>query len=261
MKKNTTYSLVTFLFAIVLLSSLNSCVTAKKLTYFNNIVRDSTSVIQINKLETVIANNDLLSINISTPDAATTSILNSQFAINESQAQGGVSGYLVDEKGVIKIPLIGTIKAAGLTKSQLAASITSTLLSKKVAIDPIVNVRLINFKVTVLGEVTRPGVFPAPNERMTLPEALGLAGDLSPYGKRNNVLLIREIGGKRIYKRFSLNKDQLFDPEIYNLQNQDIIYVEPNDARAAAGDRTTQLLPIFFSAASLLLVIYTQFIR
>jgi polysaccharide export outer membrane protein len=261
MKKNITYSLLTFLFAIVLLSSLNSCINAKKLTYFNNIVKDSTAVIQINKLETVISNSDILSINISTPDATTTGILNSQFAINESQGQGGASGYLVDEKGVIKMPLIGTIKAAGLTKSQLAASITSIILSKKIAIDPIVNIRIINFKVTVLGEVTHPGVFPAPNEHMTLPEALGLAGDLSPYGKRNNVLLIREVGGKRIYKRFSLNNDQLFDPEIYNLQNQDIIYIEPNNARAAIGDRTTQLLPIFFSTVSLLLVIYTQFIR
>jgi polysaccharide export outer membrane protein len=75
------------------------------------------------------------------------------------------------------------------------------------------------------------------------------------------VLLIREAEGKRIYKRFSLNNDQLFDPEIYNLKNQDIIYIEPNNARAATGDRATQLLPIFFSAVSLLLVIYTQFIR
>jgi polysaccharide export outer membrane protein len=261
MKKNITYSLPTLLLAIVLLSSLNSCVNTKKLTYFNNIVRDSTSVIPINKLETVIANNDILSINISTPDATTTSILNSQFAINESQGQGGVNGYLVDEKGVIKIPLIGAIKAAGFTKNQLAASIASAILSKKVAIDPIVNIRIVNFKVTVLGEVTHPGVFPAPNERMTLPEALGMAGDLSVYGKRNNVLLIREVEGKRIYKRFSLNDDQLFDPEIYNLKNQDIIYIEPNNARAATGDRATQVLPILLSTVSLLLVIYTQFIR
>ena len=260
MKKTTTYSLLIFLFAIISLSSLNSCVNAKKLTYFNNIVRDSTSVVPVNKLETIIAKNDLLSINISTPDVATTSMLNSQFAIN-GDGQSGASGYLVDEKGVVKLPLIGVINAAGLTKSQLAASITNIILSKKIAIDPIVNIRIINFKVTVLGEVARPGVFPAPNERMTLPEALGMAGDLSPYGKRNNVLLIREVEGKRIYKRFSLNKDQLFDQDIYNLQNQDIIYVEPNNARAATGDRTTQLLPVFFSVVSLLLVIYTQFIR
>ena len=259
--KKTTYSLFTFLLAIISLSSLNSCVNAKKLTYFNNIVRDSTSVIEVNKLETTIAKNDLLSINISTPDVTTTTMLNSQFAVNLAEGQGGLSGYLVDENGVVKIPLIGVIKAAGLTKSQLASSIANAILSKKIAIDPIVNIRIINFKVTVLGEVTRPGVFPAPNERMTLPEALGMAGDLTPYGKRNNVLLIREVEGKRIYKRFSLNKDQLFDQDIYNLQNQDIIYVEPNNARAATGDRTTQLLPIFFSVVSLLLVIYTQFIR
>ena len=90
---------------------------------------------------------------------------------------------------------------------------------------------------------------------------MGLAGDLTPYGKRENVLLIREIDGKRIYKRFSLNKDQLFEKEIYNLQNQDIVYVEPNNVRAANTDRFTQLLPTIFSAIGLLIVLYTQFIR
>jgi polysaccharide export outer membrane protein len=163
--------------------------------------------------------------------------------------------------GSIKLPLIGLVKAEGLTKIQLANSITETLLSKQIAKTPIVNVRIVNFKVTILGEVSRPGVIPVPNERMTLPEALASAGDLTAFGKRDNVLLIREVDGKRITRRFSLNQSQLFDKDIYNLQNQDIIYVEPNSARAAAADRTTQLIPYFFSAASLLIVIYLQFIK
>jgi polysaccharide export outer membrane protein len=139
--------------------------------------------------------------------------------------------------------------------------ISETILAKKYAKEPIVTVRILNYKVTVLGEVARPGVIPVPNERITLPEALGTAGDLTAYGKRHNVLLIREVNGQRIYKRFSLNQDQMFDKDIYNLQNQDIIYVEPNNARAASADRSTQLIPIGLSAISLLITIYVLFFK
>jgi polysaccharide export outer membrane protein len=258
MKKNS-YSFIAILLAFLALSCLNSCVSSKKLAYFTNLQKDSTATIDEQRLQTKINVSDILQINISTPDPITTAILNSSTAINTGQ--GGVSGYLVDETGSIKLPLIGLVKAEGLTKIQLANSITETLLSKQIAKTPIVNVRIVNFKVTILGEVSRPGVIPVPNERMTLPEALASAGDLTSYGKRDNVLLIREVDGKRITKRFSLNQSQLFDKDIYNLQNQDIIYVEPNSARAAAADRTTQLIPYFFSAASLLIVIYLQFIK
>ena len=257
--KNNSYSFIAILLAFLAISSLNSCVSSKKLAYFTNLQKDSTATIDEQRLQTKINVSDILQINISTPDPITTAILNSSTAINTGQ--GGVSGYLVDETGSIKLPLIGSVKAEGLTKIQLANAITETLLSKQIAKTPIVNVRIVNFKITILGEVSRPGVIPVPNERMTLPEALASAGDLTSYGKRDNVLLIREVDGKRITKRFSLNQSQLFDKDIYNLQNQDIIYVEPNSARAAASDRTTQLIPYFFSAASLLIVIYLQFIK
>ncbi|RWY48075.1 polysaccharide biosynthesis/export family protein [Mucilaginibacter gilvus] len=258
MKKNYS-TFLAILLTFLAISSLNSCVNAKKLAYFTNLQKDSTATIDEQRLQTKINVSDILQINISTPDAITTAILNSSTAINTGQ--GGVSGYLVDETGSIKLPLIGSVKAEGLTKIQLASSITETLLSKQLAKVPIVNVRIVNFKVTILGEVSRPGVIPVPNERITLPEALASAGDLTAYGKRDNVLLIREVDGKRITKRFSLNQSQLFDKDIYNLQNQDIVYVEPNSAKAASADRTTQLIPYFFSAASLLIVIYLQFIK
>lgn len=257
--KKTTFSLLAISLAFVALSFLSSCISSRKLAYFNNIQKDSTAAITEQRLETKITISDLLQINISTLDPQTTAILNTSTAVNSGQ--GGLSGYLVDETGNIKMPLLGSVKAEGLTKIQLADYITATLLSKQIAKNPIVNVRIVNFKVTVLGEVGHPGVIPVPNERITLPEALGAAGDLTAYGKRNNVLLIREVDGKRTWKRFSLNESQLFDKDIYNLQNQDIIYVEPNSARAATADRTTQLIPYFFSAVSLLIVIYLQFIK
>ncbi len=254
--KKTFFCLCTIILGFILISSLNSCVSTKDLTYFNNVTKDTTEKIQLQALETIISKNDILQINFSTLDPATTTILN---AANSIGSSGATNGYLVDEAGIIKLPLIGALKAEGFTKRQLASTITEELLSKKLALDPIVTVRIVNYKVTILGEVNHPGVIPVPNERITLPEAIGEAGDLTIYGKRNNVLLIREVDGKRIYKRFSLNNDQLFNKDIYNLQNQDIIYVEPNKARASASDITTQLLPVGISIVSLLLIIYSQF--
>jgi len=254
--KKALFCLFTLITGSFLISSLNSCVSTKTLTYFNNITKDTTENIQLQALETKISKNDVLQITISTLDPATTAILN---AANTASTAGTLGGLLVDETGIIKLPLIGAVKAEGLTKRQLATTITNELLDKQLAKDPIVSVRIINFKVTVLGEVARPGVIPVPNEKITLPEALGAAGDLTIYGKRNNVLLVRTVDGKRIEKRFSLNNDQLFDKDIYNLQNQDIVYVEPNKARALSSDITTQLLPIAVSVVSLLLVLYVQF--
>jgi polysaccharide export outer membrane protein len=213
---------------------------------------------QLQNLETTITKNDVLQIGISTPDGPTTQQLNAPVSLN---AGGAVGGYLVDETGIIKLPLLGPVKAGGLTKRELAALITEQLLEKKLAKDPIVTVRITNYKITVLGEVGHPGVISVPDEHMTLPQALAEAGDLTAFGKRENVLLIREVAGKRLYKRFSLNNDQLFDKEIYNLQNQDIIYVQPNNARAAQSDRFTTAYPLAISMVSILLVLYINFVR
>lgn len=254
MKKN-----ILLCFSLISVILISSCGDAKKLAYFNNITRDSTSKVEIQSLQTKISRNDILQINISTLDEATNRIFN---AVNStSSSSSATNGYLVDDTGIIKIPLIGPVKAEGLTKIQLSSLIAETILAKKYAKEPIVTVRILNYKITVLGEVGRPGSIAVPNERLTLPEALGAAGDLTPYAKRKNVLLIRQVNGERIFKRFSLNNDQMLDKDIYNLQNQDIIYVEPTNARAAQADRSTQLLPVAFSVISLLLVLYTQFIR
>jgi polysaccharide export outer membrane protein len=249
---------------LVFVVIISSCASTKQLTYFRNITHDTVTNIQPQALQTVIDKNDILKVAITTQDEETTRLLNSSNFISESTGNNSIgllSGILVDESGTIQIPLIGTIKASGLTKNQLAVTIADKLSSMKFAIDPIVSVRIINYKITVLGEVNKPGVIPIPNEEVTLPQALGFAGDLTPYGRRDNVLLIREIGGKRVLKRFSLNDDQMFNKDFYYLQNQDIIYVEPNKAKAGLSDRTTQLLPIFLSALSLVTLIITTLVH
>ena len=239
---------------IFLGSLLSSCISSKQLAYFNNIKKDSVSTIQPTNIQTVISKNDILHIEISTPDPVTTARFNSAGGISRTE-------YLVDESGVIKLPYLGSVKAEGLNKKQLADFITNELVKSEYAKDPIVSVRVINFKITLLGEVVKPGNITVPNEKITLPEALASAGDLTPYGRRNDVLLIRETGSTRIYKHINLNKGQMFDPEVYNLQNQDVIYVYPTRNRAASVDRTGQLISIVASVVSLVIVVYAQFIK
>jgi polysaccharide export outer membrane protein len=250
--------------------TLSSCVDSKKLAYFNNIQRDTTVVNQaVPKLFT-INKNDLLQINVQSLDQQAMAVLNqiniappsSTDVLTDVHPQSAnASGTLVDESGDIKLPLIGIVKAEGLTKQELATAITKLLIEKKIALDPIVNVRILNYKITVLGEVNHPGVIPVPNEKITLPDALGLAGDLTIYGRRDNVLLVRLEDNKIVYKRFSINNDRLFDKDLYYLQNNDLIYVEGNKTKAGLSERSTQTIPIALSALSLLAVLLTLAIR
>jgi len=239
---------------LFLVSLLSSCFSTKQLAYFNNIKKDSTSVIEPSNIQTIISKNDILQIDISTPDP----LITGRFS---STGASGKTEYLVDETGFIKLPYLGAVKAEGLNKKQLADFITDALLKSGYAKDPVVSVRVTNYFITMLGEVSRPGNIPVPNERITLPEALAAAGDLTPYGRRNDLLLIREINGKRIYRHIDLNKGEIFDPEIYYLQNQDRIYVYPSNSRAATVDRTGQYVSLFASIISLAIVIYVQFLK
>lgn len=243
--------------------SISSCISNKNLVYFSNIGKDSASVINNLPQLAKISKNDVLQLSISSLDEQVNRVFSSSAVISAASTGSGnpTAGILVDESGNIKLPLLGTIKAEGLTKEELANKISNIIETKKLAIDPVVSVRITSYKVTVIGEVLKPGVIPVPSERITIPEALGLAGDLGPYAKRNTILLIRETGGQRIYKRFSLNDSELFSKDFYYLQDKDVLYVEPNNAKAGSTDRTTQLLPILISSLSLLTVLVSQVLR
>lgn len=257
---------------------MNSCVNSKKLAYFNNISRDTTVQMQAVPPVFKISKNDLLQITVESLDIQTMAVLNQTNGAptassgvtaqmpttplpGSSPAAGNVAGNLVNEQGNITLPLLGIVKAAGLTKEELATEIKKELIDKKIVLDAIVTIRILNFKITILGEVNHPGVIPVPNEKITLPEALGLAGDLTPYGRRDNVLLARLVGNKLVYKRFSLNDDRLFDKDLYFLENNDLIYIEGNKAKAGQSDRSTQTIPVILSALSLLAILLTLAIR
>ncbi|MDT7828093.1 polysaccharide biosynthesis/export family protein [Pricia sp. S334] len=233
---------------------LTSCVNIKKATYFNE-VGEAEFEGQVESLEPVLQKNDILSISVSSlnPDAAEIFNVSNLIATQSSSSEGKTtqaSGYLIDQEGFIRFPILGRLKAAGLTKKELREKITQELTSQKLLLEPIVDVRYLNYKVSVLGEVRNPSVLTIPNEKVTLLEALGLAGDLTIYAKRDNVLLIREKEGVKHTHRIDLTTDELLTSPYYYLQSNDIVYVQPNKSKVASTSRAVQWLPVIISALS-----------
>lgn len=214
-----------------------------------------------NRYVPTIKKGDVLSVQISSLNQEASAFFNPYAAmrVGENQvptnALPQTSGYLVTDNGSIELPLIGTVAVAGQTNLQAAELIRTKL--KSYLKEPTVSVRNLNFRVSVLGEVARPSLFTIPNEQLTLPEALGLAGDLTIYGRRDNVLIIREQDGKRTFARLDLTKREAFRSPYYSLRPNDIVYVEPSKARIATTDRTFQLLPIVIGIVSTIATVIT----
>lgn len=246
-------------FALIIIAMF-ACNTSRRAVYFNNFT-DSAFVSEHTYPEPVIQKNDLLSITVSSLNPKATELFNDP---NFSGAKGNESGtsesigYLVGNDGTIIFPIIGKVKAEGLTKDQFVNSITTSLVKQELLIDPIVNVRFLNFKITVLGEVARPAVVNVPSERITILEAIGLAGDLTIYGRKDNVTLIREEDGKKVVRRLNLNSGDIFLSPYYYLKSNDIIYAEPNKSKIGSTNNSRQFIPILLSALSLLAIIVTQ---
>ncbi len=239
------------LFGIILVST--SCTSTKKFVYFSN-TADSTFESMLSQVEPYIQTGDILTISVSS--------LNKEASEDFNNAQTGESsGYLVNMDSDIQMPTLGKIKAAGLTKKQLTDKITDIILSRKLLLEPIVTIRFINFQVTVIGEVSNPTVITVPNEKISLIKAIALAGDLTIYGKRDNILIIREEDGKKITRHVNLNSQDFFNSPYYYLQPNDVVYVEPNKARIATSGRSQQILPIALTAVSFILVIFNNFFK
>ena len=254
------------LLSVLLISILfTSCANTKKIVYFNN-VKDATFPGSTIEKEIPIKPNDILSITISSLNAEASEAFNLQnnnvtrtTTVTGNNTESG--GYLVNADGTLELPILGTIQAAGFTKDQLKDNITNLILSKKLLINPIVDIRYLNYEVTVLGEVAHPTVIPVPNEKISLLKALGLAGDLTIYGKRDNVLLIREENGKKITRHIDLNSDDFFNSPYYYLQPNDVVYVQPNATKVATAGRSQQFLPIIFSALSVIAIVADRLLR
>ena len=219
-----------FLSILLVLFTLIGCKTKEKLVYFQN---DSVSD-TIQHYQTILEADDFISIVVTAEDTEQAAQFNLPVQggqlLNNGYLQGNSAraGYLIDQEGNINFPILGKIQVASLEKNEAIA-----LLEEKIGVyinQPVVHLQIENFKITVLGTVSRPGTFRIPNERITLLEALGLAGDLSLNGVRNNVLVIREINGLKQEYRVDLTSKELFNSPVYYLKQNDVIYVEPNMA-------------------------------
>jgi polysaccharide export outer membrane protein len=247
---------------------ISSCTSTKNVPYFQDISLMSQSELANTAkfTEPTIQSDDILSISIFTIDPASNMVVNqvSSQAISSSSASisligatSPTSGFLVDKDGEIDLSIVGKVKVIGLTTFQ-----ARDLVKEKASVvykNPNVQVRFANFKVTILGEVARPASYIIPNEKVTLLDALGLAGDLTIFGRRENVTLIRDNNGKKEFARLNLNTKELFNSPYFYLKQNDVIYVEPNKGKAASLNQArTQTYAIIGTALSVLIVLLSR---
>ncbi|MGZ4036806.1 MAG: polysaccharide biosynthesis/export family protein [Bacteroidia bacterium] len=243
---------------------MTSCISKKKMVYFQG--KGDSKTEGAKNYTPVLKSDDLLSILVTAFDAEAVRPFNLPLASMSTTQYGGYStgtpsqpGFLVDANGNIDFPVIGAVHLGGMDR--LAAT---ALLKEKLSAyvsNPIVIIRILNFKVTVLGEVRNPGTFTIPNERITLPEAIGIAGDLNITGVRNNVLVVRDVDGKKTETRVDLTSKELFSSPVYYLNQNDMIYVEPNRAKINSSVINPANAGIIISAVSLIITVLALITR
>ncbi len=258
----------TKLVAILPLFILLFCISCsvKKIVYFNDLPIDSARIVKqaANYAEPIIQSDDIISVTVQTIDPATSEVANQsvvQQAVGASSAamtgNQVISGLLVDKDGYINMTLLGKVEVKGLTSYQARERITT--LAEQYYKNPTVQVRFANYKITVLGEVARPATYTVPNEKVSVLDALGLAGDLTIYGRRENVLLVRDHDGEKELVRLDLNDSRIFQSPYFYLRQNDVLYVEPGKAKAAANNAArTQTFAIIGSVLSLVIVALTR---
>lgn len=256
----------TFAAAALLMSS---CSTPKDITYMQGFRNDSTEYVRTPGRLTVQP-DDRLSIVVTSKDPAMADIFNlavTQHRIGYSEygENPGVASYTVTPAGEIDFPIIGLIKVEGLQRWQVAELVKNRLVSENLLKDPTVTVDFLNAKISVLGDVTKPGDYTIDRDDMTIMQAISKAGDLTITGQRDNVLVVREVNGKDVAYRINLTDPKsLFESPAYYVQQNDVIYVEPNNMkkRQATANGNTILTPAFWiSVASLLTTITALIIK
>ena len=255
-----------FFLIICLGFMLGSCEMNRQLAYFSS-NRDTTLVVNQKDFEPIIQTGDILFIAVTSLDPSSSAVFN--FSISGTSNGPGMGmtqlpqnttlGILVNTDGSIDLPKVGKVMVQGKTKQQVREFLTTALMPYLK--EPVVTVRFMNYRVTVLGEVNHPGNIPILNERVSILEALGLAGDLTMYGNRNNILLIHERNGVKETKRLTLQDYSIFSSPYYYLQSNDIIYVEPNKAKAYISSPVAVLLPAFTTSISLLVLVINSFVK
>ncbi len=252
----------TIVWVFMLLTAVTSCVSYKQLVNYQDNFPAKTQTDVTNKPDIRIQPNDVLGIKVFSYETE----LAAPFNLNSDQLNSNLisieaiqlNGYLVNQKGEIDFPVLGTLKWQGLSISEAKESLLTKL--KQHLKDPVVNLRLLNFRVTVSGEVRNPGAFNILNERISLLDALALAGDLTDYADRGDVLLVRENNGVQSLNKINLQSAKFFQSELYYLKQNDLIYVKPIKAKAGAvQDQTSKTVPIVTAVATIAAVLIALF--
>ena len=252
-----------FVFALVAICA-SSCVTQKKMTYLREVTAQSADSINSHftpKSEITIKPGDVLTIFVSALDQEAVAPYN-LYMVNfndpnslQARTTPTILTYRVDESGDIEMPVLGKLHIEGMIRQEVEEMIKG-LLEKQV-VKPMVQVNLTSPKVSVLGEVAKPGVVSITNGRLTLLEALAAVGDMTPYGRRDNVLVSREVDGKMEFTRIDMTKDELYASPYYYLQQNDVVYVSPNKVRTISSSNVGLWLSTVSTLASAATVIVT----
>ena len=241
-----------------------SCSTPKEISYFQDLQPGVTELTITDPVEIKVRPKDKLSILINAQDQKLTNMFNlpivsqqiGQESTGSSGTSRGVSGYTVDTDGYINFPVLGKIKVEGMTREQIAEYLTGQLKEKELIKEPVVTVEFMNLGVSVLGEVNRPGRISINRDNLTILDALSEAGDLTIFGKREKVLVLRQENGKqRVYGINLCSADQLYTSPVYYLQQNDVVYVEPNDTKSrqsTVNGNTVRSTSFWISLASLI---------
>lgn len=224
-----------WMFLLFLVLGLAGCKAPEKVLYLQDLNQSlEQALIQTGGIK--IQKDDLLQINIlaNNPEVAKPFNLMAQISgMGTSSSNPEQTAYLVDASGNIDIPVLGRMTVEGLTTEEVKNIISKQLQEKNLIKDPVITVRILNFKVSVLGEVKSPGVVDVKGERITILEALSKAGDLTIQGRRDHVAVIREVDGKRTVNYLDLKSKDIFESPYYYLKQNDVVYVEPNNGRTA----------------------------
>lgn len=250
---------------LILAVFFSSCGTYKNIPYYQDLKDTTPLQEQVNNYTPLtIQPADILGINVNSRNPESSAIFN--YNLNrvsgnnfDNSPENPVTGYLVDEKGEIELPLLGLVKVAGLTTAELREKMRKLLLMYYK--DPTVNIRIINFKVAIYGDVQRPDVYTLQNERTTITQALSLAGDLNITAKRKNIVLIREIDGKRNFLPVDLTSKDIFKQPYYYLKNNDEIYVTPDRTKYATVDRGYRTANLVLSGLSIIAIVLSNLYR
>ena len=220
---------------------LSSCSTSKNIVYFQDLHPGESEVVIADSLEIRVRPEDKISIIVNSRDPQLTDLFNLPYVtrqLGQSSLRGsvgynqGVSGYTVDDQGNIDFPVLGKIHVAGMKRVEIASYIKDELVSKNLVKDPVVTVEFMNLCFSVMGEVNAPGRFNIDRDRLTILDALSMAGDLTIYGNREKVLVLRQEGNtQRVYGVNLTSGEHIYTSPAYHLQQNDVVYVEPAPAR------------------------------